>query len=226
MAEDSEQLNRLYLPDAHHLNTMIWGMAGSGKSVFIDHTLKQFLKQNKDKHLRVVIVAPKNEDYEWGNISNSLEQLSLSISMNRVSVLYPSMANIEGIVDDAINMVFEYQAKNKKSSFIFILDDSQVFLSSRKDGSDSHKRLALTGRSRKIKGIYVAHNITFNRSLEGQIDLLVGFSSVNPIYYRASIERFGYDPEPFAADLMEKPYSFVWFDTRNKEPVLQEPLAL
>ena len=64
----TEMLDRLYLPDAHHLNTMIWGMAGSGKSVFIDHTLRGFLKQNKDKELRVVIIAPKNEDYVWGNI--------------------------------------------------------------------------------------------------------------------------------------------------------------
>jgi hypothetical protein len=222
----TEMLDRLYLPDAHHLNTMIWGMAGSGKSVFIDHTLRGFLKQNKDKELRVVIIAPKNEDYVWGNIVHTLQQLELSIRMNRVSVLYPAMENIEGTVDEAIDMMFNFQAKNPKSSFVFILDDSQVFLSSRRDGSDAHKRLALTGRSRKIKGVYVAHNITFNRSLEGQIDLLVGFSSVNPIYYRASIERFGYDPEPFAPDLMSLPYSFVWFDTRNKEPQLMKPLVL
>ena len=217
-------LKRIYLPDGANLNVMLWGQAGSGKSVFIEETLKQFLRENKSEYLRVVVISPKNEGYEFGNIVYSLEDLSKSVSKERLSVFYPEMINLDETVDEAILMMFDYQGEEPKTRFVFILDDSQVFLSSRKSASDAHKRLALTGRSRKIKGIYVAHNIVFARELEGQVDLLIGFSNPNPIYYRSSIERFGFDPEPFAESLREKPYSFVWFDTRDDEPKLMNPL--
>ena len=159
----SEMLNRIFKPDGANLNVMLWGQAGSGKSVFIEETLKSFLKQNHSKYLRVVIVSPKNEGYEFGNIVHTLDQLSKSVSKERVSVLYPEMVNLDATVDETIHMCFDYQAQEPKTQFVFILDDSQVFLSSRKSASDAHKRLALTGRSRRIKGIYVAHNIVFAR---------------------------------------------------------------
>jgi Cdc6-like AAA superfamily ATPase len=220
----SDMLKRIYLPDGANLNVMLWGQAGSGKSVFIEETLKQFLREYRNEYLRVVVISPKNEGYEFGNIVYSLEDLSKSVSKERLSVFYPEMINLDETVDEAILMMFDYQGEEPKTRFVFILDDSQVFLSSRKSASDAHKRLALTGRSRKIKGIYVAHNIVFARELEGQVDLLIGFSNPNPIYYRSSIERFGFDPEPFADSLKEKPYSFVWFDTREDEPKLMNPL--
>ena len=222
----SDMLNRLYNPDGSNLNVMLWGQAGSGKSVFIEQTLKSFLRIHKSEYLRVVIISPKNEGFEFGNIVNDLNQLSKSISKERVSVLYPEMTNLDETVDEAINMCFDYQAQEPKTHFVFILDDSQVFLSSRKAASDAHKRLALTGRSRHIKGIYVAHNIVFARELEGQVDLLCGFSNPNPIYYRSSIERFNFDPEPFAESLRERPFSFVWFDTRESGPKLMNPIKI
>ena len=220
------ELNRLFLPDGKNLNSMLWGQAGSGKSVFLEITLLQFLKQNRDPNLRVVIVSPKNEGFEFGEIVFNLPDLEKTIREKRVSVLYPAMTGLDETVDETINMMFDYQAGNEKSSFIFILDDSQVFLSSRKAASDAHKRLALTGRSRRIKGIYVAHNIVFARELEGQVDTLIGFSNPNPIYYRQAIERFNFDPEPFAEAIRSKPYSFVWFDVREEKPRLMEPLEM
>ena len=62
----SDMLNRLYLPDGANLSVMGWGQAGSGKTVFFQTTLDKFLKQNKNEKLRVVIVAPKNEDWDFG----------------------------------------------------------------------------------------------------------------------------------------------------------------
>ena len=225
----SEMLNRLYLPDGKNLNVMGWGQAGSGKTVFFQTTLDKFMKINNDKFLRVVVIAPKAEDWDFGKRSKivyTLEGLEGSIAddKTRISVLYPAMEGLEETVDDAINMVFDFQMSNEKTSFIIIIDDAQVFLSSRKAASDAHKRLALTGRSRRIKGIYVAHNIVFARELEGQIDLLVGFSNPNPIYYRNAIERFNFDPAPFADPLRARAYSFVWFDTRDGDPKLMAPI--
>ena len=224
----SDMLNRLYLPDGANLNVMGWGQAGSGKTVFFQTTLDQFLKKNKNEHLRVVVIAPKAEDWDLGEkrtkIVDNLGDLESSIAENRMTVLYPPIDDLEETVDDAINMVFDYQAGNPKSAFVFVIDDSQIFLSSRRQASDAMKRLALTGRSRRVKGIFIAHNVVFSRDLEGQVDLLVGFSSPNPIQDRSSIERFNFDPEPYREPLRQRPYSFVWFDTRDGEPRLMAPI--
>tara|TARA_Y100001963_G_scaffold160044_1_gene267377 strand:- start:1125 stop:1814 length:690 start_codon:yes stop_codon:yes gene_type:complete len=224
----SEMLDRLYLPDGANLNVMGWGQAGSGKTVFFQTTLDKFLKKNKNEKLRVVVIAPKSEDWDLGKkrtqIVHNLESLERSIAENRMTVLYPSIDGLEDTVDEAINMTFDYQQSNPESSFIVIIDDAQIFLSSRRAASDALKRLALTGRSRRIKGVFIAHNVVFSRDLEGQVDLLVGFSSPNPIQDRASIERFNFDPEPFREPLRIRPFSFVWFDTRDGEPKLMAPI--
>jgi Cdc6-like AAA superfamily ATPase len=224
----SDMLNRLYLPDGANLNVMGWGQAGSGKTVFFQTTLDKFLKKNKNEKLRVVVIAPKSEDWDLGKkrtqIVYNLESLERSIAENRMTVLYPSIDGLEDTVDEAINMTFDYQQANPESSFIVIIDDAQIFLSSRRAASDALKRLALTGRSRRIKGVFIAHNVVFSRDLEGQVDLLVGFSSPNPIQDRASIERFNFDPEPFREPLRIRPFSFVWFDTRDGEPRLMAPI--
>ena len=220
-------LNRLYLPDGSNLNTMIWGQAGSGKTVFLEETMKRFLKQNKDPDLRIFYISPKNEGFEWSKqIHYSLDKALDGMKKNRLVAFYPSMDYLEEDVDDAINSIFDLQASNSNSKFVIIIDDSQIFLSARKSASSAHKRLALTGRSRNIKGIYVAHNIVFAKELESQVDVLVGFNNPSPIHYRSAIERFNFDPEPFAEQIRSKKYSFVWFDLRNEKPNLMNPIEI
>ena len=51
----SDQLNRIFKPDASNLNVMLWGQAGSGKSVFIEQSLQHFIRQDKDPQLRIAI---------------------------------------------------------------------------------------------------------------------------------------------------------------------------
>jgi len=220
-------LKRLWGVDNKSLNVVLWGQAGSGKTVFVETTLKQYLKQSKDKNERIVYISPKNEGFEDYELVVNLDDLPQAISKNRVVRFYPQdMAYLEQDVDETIDLVFRMQQKNPKSTYVIVLDDAQVFLSSRKAASPQLKRLALTGRSRGIRGIFIAHNIVLNRELEGQVDLLVGFTNPNPTYYKQSIERFEFDPEPLNEPMRENPYSFVWYDMRNKEPVLMAPLEL
>ena len=55
------QLDELYLPDGKRLGVQIYGQPGSGKTFFLEHTLKAFLKKNKDENLRVIYISPKHE---------------------------------------------------------------------------------------------------------------------------------------------------------------------
>lgn len=225
--KNMSMLNRLYDPNGSNLNTMIWGQAGSGKTVFLEETLKQFMIQNKDPSLRIVYISPKNEGFEWTNqIHFTIENVFKGLEKNRVVAYYPQMDYLEESVDEIINGTFDLQSGNENSKFVIIIDDAQVFLSSRKSASSAHKRLALTGRSRNIKGIYVAHNIVFARELESQVDVLVGFNNPSPIHYRSAIERFDFNPEPFADKIKEKKYSFVWFDIQSGSPKLMNPIEI
>jgi len=222
-------LNELYEVDKAKLNVMVWGQAGSGKSYFLEHTANAYLKQNNDPYYRMVAIAPKGEGYESlmdkkQKPARTMDEFQKSVQKNRVTVFYPTMTGLDEQVDDAINNLFDLRDQNPDLKVVLIIDDAQVFLSSRKAASDAHKRLALTGRSRGLRAIYVSHNIVFARELEGQITHLVGFSNPNPIYYKQAIERFDFDPAPFQEDINSKQYSFVYYDV-TKKPVLMQPIG-
>jgi hypothetical protein len=221
----TNQLKRLYEPDGKNLATMVWGQAGSGKSFFIEQTVKDFLRANKSPDMRILYISPKNEGFESTKPVYDGNAVFKRLKKHRFVAWWPSMENLNEQVDDVINGVFDIKASNPKFKCCIIIDDAQVFLSSRKASSDAQKRLALTGRSKHIKAVYVAHNIVFARELEGQIDLLCGFSNPNPIYYKQSIERFNFDPAPFAEPIRELPYSFVWYDFRDAAPRLMRPIG-
>lgn len=217
--------SRLYDPDGKNLATMVWGQAGSGKSYFIEHTVKQFLRSNRNENLRIIYVSPKNEGFKDKKPVMELASVFKRLKKERFVAWWPYIEDLNTQIDECINAVFDLKEANPKLRCTIILDDAQVFLSARKAASDAQKRLALTGRSKNIKAVYVAHNIVFARELEGQVDLLLGFSNPNPIYYRQSIERFNFDPEPYTEPLREVPYSFVWFDTRDGSPRLMQPIG-
>ena len=222
-------LNDLYEVDNSKLNVMVWGQAGSGKSYFLEQTAGAYLRGNQDPYYRMVYIAPKGEGFEslLGKKEKpvtNLEDFEKSVMRQRTTVFYPSMADLDLQVDEAINTMFDLRDQNPDLKCVIIIDDAQVFLSSRKAASDAHKRLALTGRSRGLRAIYVSHNIVFARELEGQITHLVGFSNPNPIYYKQAIERFNFDPAPFQDDINSKQYSFVYYDV-TKQPVLMAPIG-
>lgn len=222
-------LNDLYDVDGSKLNVMVWGQAGSGKSYFLEQTASAYLRGNQDPYYRMVYIAPKGEGFEslLGKKEKpvtNLEDFSKSVMRQRTTVFYPPMADLDLQVDEAINAMFDLRDQNPDLKCVIIIDDAQVFLSSRKAASDAHKRLALTGRSRGLRAIYVSHNIVFARELEGQITHLVGFSNPNPIYYKQAIERFNFDPAPFQEDINSKQYSFVYYDV-TKNPVLMAPIG-
>lgn len=173
----------------------------------------------------MLYISPKNEGFEDRKPESDPMKVLKRLRKERFVAWWPYMEDLSEQVDFMVDAMFELQRANPKMGITIIIDDAQVFLSARKAASEAQKRLALTGRSKRIKPIYVAHNIVFARELEGQVDLLLGFSNPNPIYYRQAIERFNFDPEPWGEAIRERPYSFVWYDTREGSPRLVAPLG-
>jgi len=225
-------LDDLFLPDGSggRLNTLLWGQAGSGKTTYLETMAHHYLKMSKDPEWRLVYISPKHESLLGQEPLFDIAKLEKQLMKNRFVVVFPSMETLDADVDYIIDTLFELRMANppyKKSkgfSATVIMDDAQIFLSSRKAASPAQKRLALTGRSKMIRGIYVSHNIVFAKELEGQVSTLIGFTTPVPSYWKASIERYGYDPEEFADQLASKPFSYVWFNTTQREGELNEPI--
>ena len=218
------QLDELYLPDGKRLGVQIYGQPGSGKTFFLEHTLKAFLKKNKDENLRVIYISPNHETILDKDPIYDLGKVEKFLKKNRMMVYFPNPNFYEQDVDQIIDLVFEIQQFNPDFKATILIDDCQVFLGSRASASPAHRRLVLTGRSKKIRVVYCAHALVMHKLLEGQMSTLISFTNPLPLEYRNAVTRFGYDPEPFALPMSETPYAYVWFDTRTRKGRLHQPI--
>ncbi len=220
-------LDDLYLPDYKRLGTMLIGAPGSGKSKFTEVTLTQFLRRNQDENLRVLFACPKQEMYLGEDSLTSIDKLEKHFSKNRVAVVYPNPMNLEFDVDYLINFMFDLREANPDFKCVFCLDDSQIFLSSRKQPSEAFLRLSLTGRSRGIRFVSISHAPVFSKALEGSTSYIVHFRTLlSPMHITDFKNRYGYDPEPYISSLNEVPYSSVFFDVTTGKSKMMAPLEL
>jgi len=220
-------LNDLYLPDYKRLSSMIIGAPGGGKSFFVKHTLTEFVKRNDDENLRVLYCCPKQEMDMGEGTYVTIDKLEKHLSKNRIAVVYPDPMNLEAEVDYLIDFMFDLRDANPELKIVYVQDDSQIFLSSRKAATASWKRLALTGRSRGIRLVSISHTPVFSKELEGSTSYIVHFRTLlSPMHINDFKNRFGYDPEPYVESLNEVPYSSVFFDVTTGKSKMMEPLEV
>ena len=216
-------LQELYRADKKRLNVIIAGQPGSGKSFYIEHTLDAYLKSSKMKNERIVYITPKQESILGLEIT-SMSNFEKALRKERVIVLAPEMEELENDVDYIINHLFEVREANPEMTAAVIVDDSQIFLKSQGNVSPALKRLALTGRSRGIRAIFVSHTMILNKSLEGSVQYILNFTLPQPMFFKDAQKRYGYDPEPLQEQLRASEYGYIWHDVFRAETRLMPPL--
>jgi len=220
-------LNELFEPDGKRLTSMLIGSPGTGKSFWTKHQLLAFSKRWKDENGRIVYCCPKGEMDLGEKTWTPMHKLEKHMGKNRISVVYPDPMNVEAEVDWLINFLFDVKDANPDFKCVFICDDSQIFLSSRKAASPSWKRLALTGRSRGIRLVAISHAPVFSKELEGSTSYIIHFRTLlSPLHVKDFQNRYGYDPEPHIEPLNETPYSHVFFDVTTGKSRLMKPLEV
>ncbi len=218
-------LDDLYLPDQKKLTTQLVGRPGSGKSYFVKKTLDSFLKTNDDENLRVLYICPKHEFHYPDVRPTSLFNLQKSLRKNRLTILYPDPTFFEGETDAAVDMVFGLREANDENfKAIIVIDDAQVILDSRRAATPSMKRLVLTGRSKGIRAVLVAHSPVLNKLMEGSTEHLITFSLPYANIYTDAKKRFGVDLESAQMEISKTPYSFAWFDLVKGTNKLMKPI--
>lgn len=230
-------MNRdLYLPSGKSLHKVVVGQSGSGKSVFLESTAKEFLRSNSSESFRMVYFSPKQEGFidllpqdKKGRpvgLVGDVDSMLKNMEKQTLTVFYPDPEGLELTMDETINSIFEMKEANPSMKCTLIIDDAQVFLSSRKRASDSMQRLALLGRSREINAVFVSHGLVMSKSLEAQVDKLFFFTLPAKVHWKAGEERYGFNPEPYLEPLRSTPYSFVLFDVRSSKATMMNPINL
>ena len=228
------RMNDLFMPTGKSLHKVVAGQSGSGKSFFLEKGAKAMLKANQDPNFRMIYFSPKQEGFvdllpkdrkkrPIGLVSD-VEGMLKNMEKNTLTVFYPDPSGLEGTMDETIDSLFDMKEVNPQMKATLIIDDAQVFLSSRKNASEAHRRLALLGRSRELNAIYVSHGLILNKTLEGQVDNLVFFTLPAKVHWKSGEERYGFNPEPYVESLKSTPYSFVIFDVKTGTASLMNPI--
>ena len=223
-------LASLYGADGFQLHRVVAGQSGSGKTYFVENTAKAYLKTNNDPSYRMVYFSPKNEGFtdllgKKQKPVHNVDDMVKQLVDNKVVVFYPDSTGLSDTMDDTIEALFDIKDNNEDFKVCLIIDDCQVFLSSRRAASDAFNRMALLGRSRNINAIYMSHAVVLNKSLEGQVDSLYLFTLPSKLHHKATEERFGFNPAPYMDSLKERPYSFLRVDIRKGSHQLMNPLG-
>ena len=220
------KLSQLYKPDGKRLTTMVVGRPGAGKSHFLRKTLMAHCREVEDEHWRLVYVCPKQE-MTLGEKDKPIgvEGLERHLRKNQTAVVYPDPEWVEAEVEYVIDLLFAIGQANPDFSVTLVVDDAQVFLSSRRQASPQFRRLALTGRSKGVRAVFVSHSMIFNKDLEGSPSFIVNFSLPVKLYHKDAMTRYGFDFEPYVEPLAEREYSFVFFDVTKSRARLYEPIS-
>ena len=107
----------LFFPTGKSLHKVVVGQSGSGKSVFLEKTADHFLKSNRSEVFRMIYFSPKHEGFidllprdrkkRPVGLTYDLDSMLKSVEKNRLTVFYPDPMDLEEILDETINSLFD-----------------------------------------------------------------------------------------------------------------------
>jgi hypothetical protein len=220
-------INRLYNPNGKELGALVSGLSGSGKTTAVISTLQQAIKSAEfgESH-RFVIIDPKHQSGDYDILANPISNPSKarkSIRKNRVTVFYPSINNLESEVSSIIDYMFDLSL-NSDVSFTFVLDEASALIYGTSI-PDSLKRVAVQGRAKLIKPIFISQRPIMNRWTDANLSTAL-FFRILPVDSDVLKKRWGVNFEDMSNKLIEREYSYMIFDLEKADLTLMEPVPL
>lgn len=222
----SEQLiKNLFLPDGgpNALSSAMAARSGSGKTTLLTRLVHDSRKIPEFKETRFVYVSVKGEHLFGPDIEPTIHvgEALKSMTENRLTVFYPlEPEHYEDDVDDLIEGVFslsEVPIKQKKGqkkvepSFVIILDDANILkgFDSRGQPSPQVKKLAIAGRSKRIRGLFITHRLAnLPRLMNGNLSSMV-IMNINPMDNDYARKIFGVDFDSLLGELGDYKWAYV-----------------
>ena len=222
-------LERLYHPDGKSLGALVAGMSGSGKTTAVLSTLQQAIKKGSGfgENHRFIVVDPKTQGGDYDLLAEPVynaESALKRIEKERVTVLWPDMESLVAEVEDLVSGIFDMAERNPKTSYTFILDEASIMITTT-NLPLSIKRLAVQGRAKRIKPVFISQRPIINRWTDANVSTMLLFNTL-PVDADTLGKRFGVKFDDHAQRIRENPYSFVWFDMEKATFTPMEPLPL
>jgi|TARA_R100000482_G_C5127035_1_gene149354 hypothetical protein len=221
-------LERLYHPDGKHLGALVAGLSGSGKTTAIISTLQQALKMKTfGEYHRFIVIDPKTQYGDYDKLAEpiyDMDKVMKSIRKNRITVFYPSIDYLQDQVEFLIDYMFSLADAEPKTSFTFVLDEASILITPTKIPQQI-KRLAVQGRAKKIKPVFISQRPIVNRWTDANLSTLLLFNTL-PVDYDTLSKRWGVDFHKIGENVREQEYSYLWFDMEKATFKQMKPVEL
>ena len=222
----TQLIENLFLPDGgpYALSSAMAARSGSGKTTLLSKLIIDSRKNPKFKETRFIYISVKEEHLFGPDVEpvTDTDAAIKSMSENSVTVFYPLDTEFyETDVDSIIEGVFKLSgAKRKKKdpipSFVIIIDDANIIrgFDSRGQPSPMVKKLAVAGRSKRIRGMFITHRLgALPRLMNGNLSALI-VMNINPMDNDYAKKIFGVDFDPIVGELGE--YRWAYIDLLNE----------
>lgn len=216
-----ELIENLFLPDGgpYALSSAMAARSGSGKTTLLTKLITDSRKNPKFKETRFIYISVKEEHLFGPEVEPTADVGTALKSMteNPITVFYPIDSEFyEDDVDSIIQGVFALSgAKRKKKdpipSFVIIIDDANIIkgFDSRGQPSPMVKKLAIAGRSKRIRGMFITHRLgSLPRLMNGNLSALV-VMNINPMDNDYAKKIFGVDFDEIIGELGEYRWAYV-----------------
>ena len=221
-------LERLYHPDGKHLGALVAGLSGSGKTTAIISTLQQALKMKTfGEYHRFIVIDPKTQYGDYDKLAEpiyDMDKVMKSIRKNRITVFYPSIDYLQDQVEFLIDYMFSLADAEPKTSFTFVLDEASILITPTKIPQQI-KRLAVQGRAKKIKPVFISQRPIVNRWTDANLSTLLLFNTL-PVDYDTLSKRWGVDFHKIGENVRNQEYSYLWFDMEKATFKQMQPVEL
>ena len=209
---------------------MVFGISGSGKSVFLHEMLKEASRSKAYGPLwRAVVFDVKHEGYS--NLlpkkmkpCTTMNEVVEQMKDSRITVIHPEILGSQAFLDDVIHYLFSLAERVKDFSATLILEESSTFIKANSLPA-SIKRFATQGRSRGLALVVANQRSLSNKWIDSQASSTTLFRLARPDADMLK-KRWGICPDNLESRLGEKKFSFAYFDLETLSLDFYEPVEM
>lgn len=194
----------LLQPSESALHTTVFGKSGSGKTYAVKQFLYQAIKDVKNfgRNHRFVVIDPKAQPGDYDILAppiyaEDFAEIVDSINENRITVIWPEYEYMAETIEFTIRTLFAFADTQPGFSATIVIDEAGEFISHQKIPPMVGK-LAVQGRAKKLKGVFLNQRPLLNRKLDSQLQSM-----------------FIFDMHDIDADNLQKRWGIIFDDIHN-----------
>ena len=210
---------------------MVFGISGSGKSVFLKEMLKQASRSTSYHKMKRFIVFDVKHESSYAELlpkkvrpATTIEEFTTQIQKSRIVVVHPPLRSADEFLSNVIEFMFATAQRVDDFTATLVLEESSTFVTPHNIPTNV-KRLATQGRSLGLSLIAVNQRALQNKWLDSQSQSITLWRLARPDSELLK-RRWGLCPDSTETKLAEKKFSFAHFDLETLNIDYYEPIEM